>query len=125
MKSSDQKRFKARGDNGSKPKTLQARFNVSAKDLRIKLGLTQSEFWAPVGVSQSGGSRYESGRKLPVSISTLLYLVHVEHIDLAMLVGDDVLVGQYLSQHEPKTFATLLAAAKALKRSEVRCSPGR
>ncbi len=116
MKSSDQKRFKARGDKGSKPKILQARFHVSARELRIKLGLTQSEFWAPVGVSQSGGSRYESGRKLPVSISTLLYLVHIEHIDLATLNGDDVRVGQYLSKTEPKTFATLLVAAKVLKR---------
>src|SRR5574343_138799 len=113
MTLSDQKRFKARGNRGSKPKTLQPRFNESAKALRIKLGLTQSEFWGPVGVSQSGGSRYESGRKLPVSISTLLYLVHIEHIDLATLCGNDALVGHYLSQHEPKMFTSILAAAKA------------
>src|SRR5574343_1022465 len=116
MTLSDQKRFKARGNRGSKPKTLQPRFNESAKALRIKLGLTQSEFWGPVGVSQSGGSRYESGRKLPVSISTLLHLVHIEQIDMSDLNGDQVLVGNYLKLHEPETFATLLAAAQALKR---------
>ena len=116
MTSTDQKRFKPRGDRGKKTLALKAKLNLSPRELRVKLGLTQAEFWAPVGVSQSGGSRYESGRKLPVSISTLLHLVHIEQIDMSDLYGDQVLVGNYLKLHEPETFATLLAAAQALKR---------
>ncbi|GAB4059271.1 helix-turn-helix domain-containing protein [Uliginosibacterium sediminicola] len=33
--------------------------------LREKLKLNQSDFWGPVGVTQSAGSRYESGRNIP------------------------------------------------------------
>ncbi len=32
------------------------------KELRQKMGRNQLEFWGPIGVTQSGGSRYESGR---------------------------------------------------------------
>ena len=36
-----------------------------ARALRQKLGLNQSEFWAPFQTTQSGGSRYESSRDIP------------------------------------------------------------
>jgi predicted transcriptional regulator len=32
---------------------------------RKKLGLTQTNFWAKVGITQSGGCRFESGRNIP------------------------------------------------------------
>ena len=48
----------------------------SARDLRRKLGLNQSEFWARVGVTQSGGSRYEGGRDMPVQIAWLLDIAY-------------------------------------------------
>ena len=32
------------------------------KVIRVKAGLNQSQFWSRIGVTQSGGSRYESGR---------------------------------------------------------------
>ena len=45
--------------------------------LRGEAGLTQEEFWARVGITQSGGSRYETGaRQLPESISLLLLLAY-------------------------------------------------
>lgn len=40
--------------------------------LRQKLGLNQSEFWAPFQTTQSGGSRYESGRDIPNPVQVLL-----------------------------------------------------
>lgn len=43
--------------------------------LRKKLKLNQSEFWSFLGVTQSGGSRYESGRNMPRPVSKLLELV--------------------------------------------------
>lgn len=46
------------------------------KGQRLKLGMTQTAFWAPVGVTQSGGSRFENDREMPVPISTLLELCH-------------------------------------------------
>lgn len=49
----------------------------SIQELRKKkLGLNQSDFWKPLGVTQSGGSRYESGRNIPKPIQLLLEIVY-------------------------------------------------
>lgn len=37
-------------------------------------GMNQSVFWSRLGVTQSGGSRYESGRSLPWPVAMLLWL---------------------------------------------------
>lgn len=42
---------------------------------RRKLGMNQSEFWSRYGVTQSGGSRYESGRNMPLPTAILIYLL--------------------------------------------------
>ncbi|MBL8485524.1 MAG: helix-turn-helix domain-containing protein [Rhodocyclaceae bacterium] len=42
---------------------------------RKATGLNQSDFWRRFGVTQSGGSRYESGRNLPNAVGMLLWLV--------------------------------------------------
>lgn len=36
--------------------------------------LNQSQFWSRFGVTQSGGSRYESGRNLPRPVAMLVWL---------------------------------------------------
>lgn len=41
---------------------------------RRKLDMNQSEFWSRYGVTQSGGSRYESGRNMPLPTAILIYL---------------------------------------------------
>lgn len=43
-------------------------------DYRKKLGVNQSVFWSGLGVTQSGGSRYETGRGLPKPVAILLTL---------------------------------------------------
>jgi hypothetical protein len=54
--------------------------------LRKKLALNQSEFWSRIAVTQSGGSRYESGRNLPRTVQLLLHLTYApETQSLAML----------------------------------------
>lgn len=40
--------------------------------LRKKLRLNQSEFWGRFGITQSAGSRYESGREIPLPMQVLL-----------------------------------------------------
>lgn len=40
--------------------------------VRRKLGINQTQFWTPLGVTQSGGSRYESGRSIPKPVQMLL-----------------------------------------------------
>lgn len=44
--------------------------------LRKKLNLNQQQFWAHLGVTQSGGSRYESGQNIPLPTRKLIYLLH-------------------------------------------------
>ena len=50
---------------------------AAALTLRNKLGINQSEFWSRVGVTQSGGCRYEQGRPMPRPVRKLYYLTYV------------------------------------------------
>lgn len=47
---------------------------VNLTEFRKKQGLNQSDFWSRYGVTQSGGSRFESGRNLPDSLKILVRL---------------------------------------------------
>ncbi len=49
---------------------------AAIRDYRRKHHLNQSVFWARVGVTQSGGSRYESGRNIPEAVQLLLQLTY-------------------------------------------------
>lgn len=59
-----------------KPPKLIAPTGDIAKALRLKLGLNQSQFWGRIAVTQSGGSRYESGRDIPRPVALLLELAY-------------------------------------------------
>lgn len=53
---------------------------------RKQLALNQSDFWSRIKVTQSGGSRYESGRQLPLPVQLLLHFAYApERRALAML----------------------------------------
>lgn len=43
---------------------------------RKKLGMNQLEFWRPISITQSGGSRYETGRHIPEPVRLLLHLAY-------------------------------------------------
>lgn len=51
--------------------------NLRAKELRKRLGMNQSEFWGEIGVTQSGGSRYEGRRGVPLTVALLVHLYYV------------------------------------------------
>jgi len=53
-------------------------FSTSAeiKAFRRKHGMNQSAFWGRIGVTQSGGSRYESERNIPVPVQLLLHIAY-------------------------------------------------
>ena len=44
--------------------------------VRLKLRLNQTEFWGRLGVTQSAGSRYESGRNVPAPTKKLLVIAY-------------------------------------------------
>ena len=110
MNTPNKKRFNNTGGGQGRGVPLKGMLKTAPKELRLQLGLTQSEFWSPVGVSQSGGSRYESGRKLSASTSALLHLVHIEGLEINQVRGDDLRVGQRLRETDPAAYAALLGS---------------
>ena len=87
-------------------------FSINPRDIRLRLGLNQQEFWTKIGVTQSGGSRYESGRDMPKPVRELLRLVHIEGIQLAKARGKDFEVVSYLKQANPRLYSRLTKAAQ-------------
>lgn len=49
---------------------------LEARAKRKKLNLNQSEFWTPLGITQSGASRYESGRSIPRPVQVLYVIAY-------------------------------------------------
>ncbi|MCC6916668.1 helix-turn-helix domain-containing protein [Nitrosomonas sp.] len=85
------------------------------REIRQRLGLNQQEFWSKVGVTQSGGSRYESGREMPKSVRELLRLVHIEHVDLSKIKRDDLIIAAMLKAQYPDLYKNLKKSAKQIK----------
>lgn len=46
------------------------------RTLRTKRGMNQSEFYTPLGITQSGASRYESGRRIPTPLQRLITITY-------------------------------------------------
>lgn len=83
------------------------------REIRRKLGLNQQQFWSKIGVTQSGGSRYESGRNMPKPVRELLRLVHVEQVDIQRVKREDLDVIEYLKTEEPELFKNLKKSARS------------
>jgi transcriptional regulator with XRE-family HTH domain len=90
---------------------------IDAREIRRKLGMNQQQFWSKLGVTQSGGSRYESGRNMPRPVQHLLRLVHVEQIDIGKIKRDDYEVVEFLRSKKPDLFKELKKEAKASKKA--------
>lgn len=80
------------------------------REIRRKLGLNQQEFWGQIGVTQSGGSRYESGRNMPKPVRELLRLVRIEQIDLSKINRQDFEVIGYMKETHPDLFKSVKVA---------------
>ncbi len=90
---------------------------IDAREIRRKLGLNQQQFWSTLGVTQSGGSRYESGRNMPKPVRELLRLVHVEQIDISKIRREDMEVIEYLRATDPDAFKRLKKEARAHRKA--------
>lgn len=87
---------------------------IDAREIRRKMGMNQQQFWSKLGVTQSGGSRYESGRNMPRPVQQLLRLVHVENIDIAKVKREDVEISEYLRAHDPEQYKSLKKLARSV-----------
>ena len=97
---------------------MKANEKIDAREIRRKLGMNQQQFWSMLGVTQSGGSRYESGRNMPRPVQQLLRLVHVEHIDIHKIKREDYEVIEHLRSAKAALFKELKQAAKAAVKSK-------
>ena len=86
---------------------------LNPREIRRRLGLNQEQFWTQIGVTQSGGSRYESGRDMPKPVRELLRLVHVEQIDLSQVKRVDFEIINYLKESHPDLYRNLRRAARS------------
>ena len=92
----------------------------SPRKIRRNLDLNQKDFWSKIGVTQSGGSRYENGRNMSKPVRELLRLVHVEGLDLQSIKRTDIEVLNYLKSQDEALFKVLkIAAKKQLKNAAV------
>ena len=85
---------------------------LNPREIRRRLGLNQEQFLTQIGVTQSGGSRYESGREMPRPVRELLRLVHVEQIDLSQVKRIDFEIISY-SRKRIRTCTGACAAPRA------------
>ncbi len=70
--------------------------------IRQTLSMNQHDFWSKIGVTQSGGSRYETGRAVPKPTATLVTLTY----------DDPAKALQVLAKLRGITVAQLVASAK-------------
>jgi len=84
---------------------------ANPREIRRKLRLNQQQFWSAIGVTQSGGSRYESGRSMPKPVRELLRLVHIEGVDLRKVNRQDLEVVARLKQDNPRAYRSASKAA--------------
>jgi len=89
---------------------------LNPREIRRRLGLNQEQFWTQIGVTQSGGSRYESGREMPKPVRELLRLVHVEQIDLSEVKRVDFEIIKYLKESHPDLYRSLRRAVRSRHR---------
>jgi transcriptional regulator with XRE-family HTH domain len=88
-------------------------FVLNPREIRLRRGLNQERFWSQIGVTQSGGSRYESGRTMPKPVRELLRLVHVERIDLTQIKRVDYEIIKHLKTAQPDLYRSLGRTVKS------------
>ena len=77
------------------------------REIRKRLHLNQSDFWSRIGVTQSGGSRYESGRALPKPVRELVRLVYLRDVPLESANGTDLRIAAQLKKQQPRMYQAL------------------
>lgn len=89
---------------------------IDYRALRKRLNLNQSEFWSRINVTQSGGSRYESGRDAPDQVKELVRLHYLLGVDTTRINARNAeIICEVLSVLEAKLASPseLLAAVRA------------
>lgn len=93
---------------------------VNPRDLRIANELNQQEFWEKVGITQSGGSRYENGeRRVSSALAEILRLTYVERVDLKLVSRDSIEVAALLKKEQPGVYSSILKEVRLRRKLKV------
>jgi hypothetical protein len=76
------------------------------------------DFWSKLGVTQSGGSRYESGRSMPKPVRELLRLVYIKNVSLNSVDGTDSRIVEYLRENKAALYQQIRARVTAKTKSK-------
>lgn len=82
-----------------------------ARSLREENGMTQSEFWNPVGVQQSVACRYEKNVKIPRPVRILVVARYVAGLKISAETAEDLADLQLMADVQRK-----LGTARSLAR---------
>lgn len=101
------------------------------RSLRLQLDMNQQEFWSAIGVTQSGGSRYENDRRIPRPVMELLRLRYQLGIPLDGINQDNAPIIRAIASGEMNTeslrrnvdrIQAVLTASESLAREAARLS---
>ena len=98
------------------PKLKMPKAGNELSAFRRALDLSQKDFWSRLGVTQSGGSRYEQGRKIPPPVARLMDIVYVKGVTLARLAANDFAILELLKAQHPDLYTSLDKAARKMDR---------
>lgn len=82
---------------------------AAVRTMREELGLTQTAFWKPLGVSQSVGCRYESDVPIPKPVRILIVTHYVAGIDITEDVKELAKLGSIQSAFQEASGAAASA----------------
>lgn len=82
--------------------------------LRRSLNLSQTAFWTRLGVAQSGGSRYEGGRPLPLPVAKLLDIIYIKRISPDHFNETDSVILELLKTKHSDLYASLGKTARGM-----------
>ncbi|OFZ70282.1 MAG: hypothetical protein A2Z01_02700 [Betaproteobacteria bacterium RBG_16_58_11] len=80
--------------------------------LRYAHKLSQAQFWSAVGVTQSAGSRYETGRKMPTVVARLVRLVYIDGINIAAVNREELGMVAHLQKQYPDLYRRIKKEAR-------------
>ncbi len=86
-----------------------------ARQLREKAGMTQAQFWKPLGVQQSVGCRYESDMPIPKAVRILIVATYVAGLKIDTATTDGVAALESLGTIQAKDRDLKKSAARAMR----------
>lgn len=77
-----------------KPNARYRSVQLDTATLRHQLGMNQTDFWAKLGVTQSGGARCENAKSITLPVFKLLRLQYLEGVDVDQTDRNAIIVAE-------------------------------